>query len=154
MDHVSRYFSDLTKEAQKTKTDGLPTPKNPFILGYGISQVLKKLSEIDSKLSKDKTPRYFIPSSFGLAASKNPSALMFGLLSFRGKPEDQRNIRADDTNAGKPKVYYFDVVRVDPVAHDELMVISKGVFFDLFAKGALVNALWTRPSVAFEKLLG
>jgi hypothetical protein len=150
MDHVAKHFHQLSVKSEEAKAKGLPTVDNPFVLGYGISQDIKKLEDIDKKLSRASTPRYFVPNWFGLAASNDPSALTFGLLTYRDREEDKRKIRPEDTNAGKPDVNYFNTVRVPVNAHDGLMIVSKGIFFDLFVKQTLVNALWSRPKTAYS----
>ncbi|KAL3419493.1 hypothetical protein PVAG01_09715 [Phlyctema vagabunda] len=152
MDHVSNYFSGLTKKAAEDGHTGLPTPDNPFVLGYGISQDLKKIEEIDKSLSRAKTPRSFVPRHFGLAASKNPAALTYGLLTFRDDRSKERTIRADDMNAGKPEQNYFEMLKVPANLHDGLMVVSKGVFFDNFIKNSVLGSLWVQPSSAFKSL--
>jgi hypothetical protein len=152
MDHVANYFGDLTTKANGTGSSGLPTPSNPFVLGYGISQSLKKLEDIDNTLKRDNTPACFVPRSFGLAASQTPPSLNFGLLTYRDRPEDQHDVRSDDFNAGKPEINYFEAVKTPPKFADGLMVVSKMVFLDQFVHKTFVDGIWKPPVDAFGSL--
>lgn len=47
----------------------LPTPDHLYVLGYGLSQKVPDLKQINPDATPDKTPKYFIPRSYQITVT-------------------------------------------------------------------------------------
>lgn len=150
MERVSNYFSAINNQVpgKGLEPGAAPTPKNPYVLGYGISQDLKA-REAHPKYSTRKTPRALIPASFGFGASPDYGTFNFGLLTYRDNPALMRSIDKNDKNAGVPDEDYFQITKCSKDAHDGLMAISQIVFMKEYVVKQICDALWTTPKESF-----
>jgi hypothetical protein len=140
---------------------GSCTPDNPFVLGYGISQKLPSLQDINPNVNLAATPRYFIPKCFNLtttpASAQSASqkftngTLNFNMLTHRpfnpstGKEEPGRNTDpAKDPAAGFLSETFFDVTKT--AVHDGVMAFAQDLLMKRYIIGYMAPLFWIDPT--------
>ncbi|KAM5380094.1 hypothetical protein ACJZ2D_003741 [Fusarium nematophilum] len=156
---ITRHFKGLKDVAESGKDEShLPTPHNPFVLGYGIRQKVPELSSINGNADPTKTPPYFLPASVDSTTTASPGngftegTLNFCMLTNR-RSGGSRSMPREDRNAGEFPETFFNKLRLyggagnseRPGGHDGVMAFSKEVFNDFWLNEYVVNRLISKP---------
>jgi len=145
----------------KAAKPGIPNPNSPFVLGYGISQKLPSLAETNSRINRDKTPKYFIPKRFDLTATKGTSDATKGTLNYcmithrdvdsSGKEENREDIDLmTNKNAGNLTPDFFSLTKMSSANSDAVMAFSSNCFLQRFVFDTLFKALHIDLEPAFN----
>lgn len=157
MNDVTKYFQGLATANQEANTSGpgVPTPENPFVLGYGITQSTQDLASVNPDASWQNTPACFIPSRFDLTTQRGSregiNTLNYCFLTMNTKdpnqnPDDNvsRHINVDTLHdAGNLQQSLFDMVGAN--GGDAMMAWSKHLFWDQFVINQLASVFWIDP---------
>jgi len=115
------------------KSQESPTPRNPFVLGYGIKQ----------KLPPAPGTPLFVPRHFQFTTSANEdtrktgkSSLNFAIVSKDDRRVDLRN----DGNAGAWNPSLIVQAGLNRDEADGVMVLSNGIFYNQYIEPYFVNA--------------
>jgi hypothetical protein len=109
------------------KTQGTPTPQNPFVLGYGIRQNIPPAPGIPLFV-----PQYF-QFSTSATSTANGEAPTTSALNFCIKTKDQVPINMQkDGNAGNYYPSLVSQMSILPNEADGIMAISNGLLYDQF----------------------
>lgn len=138
------------------------------MLGYGISQKVPDIREINPNADPDLTPRFFIPKKFQMTTtpgSVQPDGTKFtnGTLNFcmlthreywpgtkTEKPgREERLVNPEQNrNAGILPQTFFDTTRTS--AHDGVMGFCKDLILDQFICEVMGKSFYADPSVIFN----
>ena len=149
---------------------GAPTPDNPYVLGYGLSQKVPDLAQVNPDATPDSTPKYFIPKGYQMTvtpgytwsgAQRQDSkytrgTLNFCLFTFREdndpnpvrKPE--KTIVAQNANSGKLSQTLFDLTKTSE--NDGVMGFAEDLIWAKFFGPLLANAYHIDVIEAQKKL--
>ncbi|ORX91991.1 hypothetical protein K493DRAFT_409035 [Basidiobolus meristosporus CBS 931.73] len=167
MNSMALYYTTMQKTQKVT---GAPTPDNPFVLGYSISEALPDLKDFDENIDESKTPVYFKPrqcditTTEGERSGNNPittsGTLNFCMFTHRAGNNDNIQVDQQDLNAGLFRPTFFDKTKTlgkvvfngKEQGHDGIMAFSKGIFCDHWLKpigqALLVDYNIYRPMIA------
>ena len=148
----------------------MPTPDHPYVLGYGLSQKVPDLKQVNPDATPDSTPKYFVPRSYQMTvtpgytwnrAQRQDSkytrgTLNFCLLTFREdndpnpvrKPE--KTIIAQNANSGKLSQNLFDLTETSE--NDGVMGFAEDLMLAKFFGPLLANAYHINVIDAQKKL--
>jgi hypothetical protein len=109
------------------KTQGTPTPQNPFVLGYGVRQNIPPAPGIPLFV-----PRYF-QFSTSATSTADGEAPTTSALNFCIKTKEQVPINMQkDGNAGNYYPSLVSQMSILPGESDGVMAISNGLIYDQF----------------------
>ena len=148
----------------------MPTPDHPYVLGYGLSQKVPDLKQVNPDATPDSTPKYFIPSGYQMTvtpgyawngAQRQDSkytrgTLNFCLLTFREDNDPnpvrkpQKTIIAQNTNSGKLSQTLFDLTKTSE--NDGVMGFAQDLMLAKFFGPLLANAYHINVTDAQKKL--
>ncbi|KAJ5949442.1 hypothetical protein N7454_001026 [Penicillium verhagenii] len=118
----------------------LPTPQNPFVLGYSLTQKVPDITDLNSGLDNpSKTPPYFVPRECHITTTAVPGDVYTsGTLNFCFQTNKPDTKSITDVGAGIFESTFFnkltqyggpgDPISNRPSGHDGIMAISSGVF--------------------------
>ncbi|KAJ4303814.1 hypothetical protein N0V90_002715 [Kalmusia sp. IMI 367209] len=115
------------------KSQATPTPRNPFVLGYGIHQRLPPAPG---------TP-LFIPRHFQFTTSANNNTVASGKssLNFAIVTKDDRRVDLKtDGNAGNWQPSLIVQAGLNRDEADGVMVLSNGIFFNQYIEPFFISA--------------
>ncbi|KAF3904729.1 hypothetical protein ABW20_dc0100609 [Dactylellina cionopaga] len=124
----------------KPDAEGVPNPKNPFVLGYSISQSKPPIQQTSGTITHE-TPPYFLPKSVdltitpGLTSTYSKGALNFCMLTHRlpGETEPTVNpLSTSQARAGRFEKSFFETLKMkaNPGSTDAMIAFSSGIFYD------------------------
>lgn len=170
MKDITAYFQEVQESLSRK---GAPTPENPFILGYSISQKIPTTAEKDSTATQDKTPVYFKPKQFNMSVTPGDGTaqqfittsgtLNFCMLTQRPGLDGDKRVEIDETdfNAGVIKRNFFDITksmgkttdtRGFVQGHDGIMAFSKELFHNMWLRD-LLGDLKFDPAQVYRPVL-
>lgn len=152
--NIEKYFRGL-----KVKSDpAVPRPDN-VVLGYGMTQDLQRIQDIDRNATWKDTPAYFIPATFdltttkarGIPTGKDPSGnntLNFCMVTHLSKgPDDKwRMVNLDDNHSSGNLVKMF-AERMRKFDGYAIMAWSREIFWKKWVLE------YIRPTMTFDMIL-
>ena len=141
--------------------EGIPTPDNPFILGYTISQIGPSMEEYNPAAAEAQqpTPPFFVPKTYRCTLSPRNKysigTMNFCILTHRGKappnfvqqdPGRQIDDGTDSAGRFKDNLFSSFETKAVPGSSDGILAFSQDIFLNHWIAGTIAPQFRINPS--------
>lgn len=169
VDEIVNLLNSRFGNESKDLVDGVPTPHNPFVLGYTISEKNPPVGQYNpaAATGKGQTFSYFTPSDFRCTLSKaDPTSMTKGTLNFClltkrdqkppdfVKPDTGRvfNENIDTPGRFDPNLFGKMKIKAAPGSADGILAISQDIFMNHWIGSYIAPRFYNEPSRILEQV--